>query len=442
MRSWRTLSAALSLLAAAAWAGAARADLPEYLKKPEPAYSWKLKEKIDHPQGTVYDLRLVSQTWEDITWEHQLQVYQPKGVEPARTMLLWNTGGSAKADGIAMAMEMAKKVKAPVAFLYHIPNQPLFDGKTEDALIAETFMRYVKTKDENWPLLFPMVKSVVKAMDALQEFSKQEWKEPVESFIITGGSKRGWTSWLTGASDRRVKAIAPMVIDTLNMPEQLPHQLESFGGKYSEQIADYTTRGLTEMGKTPEGKRLFEMVDPYSYRDKLGLPKMLILGNNDPYWSTDALNLYWDGLKGDKWVVYVPNAGHNLQQKTAGGADLTRARNGLAVFARHQITGQALPQLAWKHDDDDGKLRLTVEAKPAPAAARLWVAEAPTHDFRKAEWKEQAATFKDGSVVGEVGPPAKGCLAFYGELEYEADGLRYYLSTQLRIAGKPVSQEK
>src|SRR5262249_44914936 len=161
----------------------------------------------------------------------------------------------------------------------------------------ETFVRYVKTKDENWPLLFPMVKSVVKAMDALQEFSKQEWKEPVESFIITGGSKRGWTSWLTGASDRRVKAIAPMVIDTLNMPEQMPHQLESFGGKYSEQIADYTTRGLTELSKTPEGKRLLEMVDPYSYRDKLGLPKMLILGNNDPYWSTDALNLYWDGLK-------------------------------------------------------------------------------------------------------------------------------------------------
>src|SRR5262245_53028710 len=221
MRSWRTLSAALALLAAAAWAGAARADLPEYLKKPEPAYSWKLKEKIDHPQGTVYDLRLVSQTWEDITWEHQLQVYQPKGVEPARTMLLWNTGGAAKADGIAMGMEIARKVKAPVAFLYHIPNQPLLDGKTEDALIAETFVRYVKTKDENWPLLFPMVKSVVKAMDALQEFSKQEWKEPVESFIITGGSKRGWTSWLTGASDRRVKAIAPMVIDTLNMPEQM-----------------------------------------------------------------------------------------------------------------------------------------------------------------------------------------------------------------------------
>ncbi len=180
------------------------------------------------------------------------------------------------------------------------------------------------------------------------------------------------------------------------------------------------------------------MVDPYSYREKLTQPKMLLLGNNDPYWSADALNLYWDGLKGDKWVVYVPNAGHNLQQKLkAGGTDHSRAGNGLAAFARAQVAGKALPQLAWKHDDADGKLRLKVDAKPAPAAARLWVAEAPTRDFRKADWVEKPAELKDGTVLGEVAAPTKGCLAFYGELDYELDGIRYNLSTQLRIAGKP-----
>jgi PhoPQ-activated pathogenicity-related protein len=338
-------------------------------------------------------------------------------------------------------MELAKKIQAPCAFLYHIPNQPLFDGKTEDTLIVETFLRYLKTQDESWPLLFPMVKSVVKAMDAVQAFSKEEWKEPVESFIVSGASKRGWTTWLTGASDPRVKAIIPMVIDTLNMKAQMPHQLESFG-QFSEMIGDYTEKGLTSPKDTPETRRLFELVDPYSYRDKLTLPKLLINGNNDPYWTVDALNLYWDGLKGDKWVLYVPNAGHNLRQKGPTSGEYARTVNGIATFVRHQMKNNPMPQLQWKHDDAEGKMRLTVTAKPAPQAARLWISQAPTLDFRKAEWKESAATLTDGTVTGTVAPPEKGCLAFYGELEYEEDGLRYYLSTQIRVAGKPLPPQK
>jgi PhoPQ-activated pathogenicity-related protein len=431
------LAAAIGCLGAAP----ARADLHDYVTRPEPAYHWDLKQKIDDPRGTIYDLELVSQTWHDITWKHQLQVYQPKGVEPTRTLLLWNTGGHASPGNIALAMELARRLKAPVAFLYNIPNQPLLGGKKEDGLIAETFIRYLGTKDETWPLLLPMVKSVVKAMDALQAFAKQEWHQPVEGFLVTGASKRGWTTWLTAAADDRVKAIAPMVIDTLNMPAQLPHQFESFGGKYSEQIGDYTGRGLTAVAGTPAGKRLFELVDPYAYRARLTLPKLIINGNNDPYWSTDATNLYWDGLRPPKWLLYVPNAGHNLQQKTAAGPDHSRVLNTLLAFARHQIAGKPMPELSWKHDDADGKLRLRVTCKPGPRGARLWVAEAPTRDFRKADWKERPAANHDGTVVGEVEPPKTGCLAFYGEVDYEFEGMPYTLSTQLRIAGKPVPKE-
>jgi PhoPQ-activated pathogenicity-related protein len=414
----------------------ARADLPEYVKRPESVYAWRLKEKISQPDGTIYDMELVSQVWQGITWKHQLQVYQPKDTAPQATMLLWNTGGTANKRNMTLGMELAKRTQAPCAFLYGIPNQPLFGDKKEDALIALTFVKYLTTKDENWPLLFPMVKSVVKAMDALEEFSGKEWKAPVKQFIISGASKRGWTTWLTATVDKRVKAIAPLVIDTLNMKAQMPHQLEAFG-TYSEEIGDYTQNGLTALPDTPAANRLLKMVDPYSYREKLKLPKMIINGNNDDYWTVDALNLYWDGLEGPKWLLYVANAGHNLQQKDENSKpDSSRVLNGLSVFVRAQMTDQALPQLKWKHDDQNGRLRLTVDGSPAPSGARLWVARAPTQDFRKAQWTSQPATLDGSQVLGEVDRPAEGFVAFYAELDYQLEKLPYHLSTQLRVAGK------
>jgi PhoPQ-activated pathogenicity-related protein len=436
MSSYRRLGAGLWLaaLVGGLTGPAARAGLVEYVQKPDTAFKWELKGKTTQGAFTVYDLRLVSQVWEGITWEHQLQVYRPTEGSAGGTVFLWNTGGSASPGNQTFALQLAKRLRMPCAFLYHIPNQPLLDGKKEDALIAETFVRYLNTRDEDWPLLFPMVKSVVKAMDVVQALAKQEWKEPVKDFVVSGASKRGWTAWLTAAADPRVKAVAPAVIDTLNMRAQMPHQLESYG-RYSDMIADYTRAGLVPMPDTPEAKRLWGMVDPWVYRDKLRLPKCIINGANDPYWTVDALNLYWDDLKGDKWVMYVPNAGHNLQQQTATGRDFGRALNGLTAFARHQATDRPLPRLRWKHDETDGKLRLTVTASPAPKGARLWVADAPTRDFRPAKWVEQAAQVEGETVTGLVDVPAKGCRAFFAELDYAIDDLPYHLSTQVRVAG-------
>src|SRR5262245_32604495 len=317
---------------------AARADLFDYVKKPEKAYAWKKVKNAKTSAGTAYTLRLTSQTWHDIVWEHDLLVVVPPKAAPKATMLLWNQGGKPSPGSIALAFDLAGKTRAPVAFLYGIPNQPLLGNRKEDALIAETFVRYLKTGDASWPLLFPMTKSLVRAMDALQEFAKQEWKAEVKSFVVTGGSKRGWTSWLTAAADPRVKAVAPLVIDTLKMYKQMPHQLMSFG-KYSDMIKDYTNTGLVPMPKTSEAKALWKMVDPWAYREKLTMPKMIINGTNDPYWAQDALNLYWKDLQGDKWVLYVPNAGHNLAQKKPGSKaeDHTRVLNTMAAFARHEI---------------------------------------------------------------------------------------------------------
>jgi PhoPQ-activated pathogenicity-related protein len=195
------------------------------------------------------------------------------------------------------------------------------------------------------------------------------------------------------------------------------------------------------MPKTPEAKKLWHMVDPYAYRDKLLMPKLIINGTNDPYWTLDALNIYWDDLKGEKYVLYVPNAGHNLQQKIGERVDASRAQRTLAAFTRHQITGRPMPKMQWKMAEKGGSLRVTVQSSPAPLAARWWVADATTKDFRKAKWTDRPATLRDGSIVGQVGAPSAGCRAIFAEMDFEIDGIRYTLSSQLRIIGKPAKKD-
>ena len=52
---------------------------------------------------------------------------------------------------------------------------------------------------------------------------------------------------------------------------------------------------------------------------------------------------------------------------------------------------------------------------------------------RSPEWRQENLRVADGRVIGEVTRPDQGRLAFFGELEYEVDGVSYTLSTQMRM---------
>ena len=92
------------------------------------------------------------------------------------------------------------------------PTNRFYEGRREDDLIAYTFDQYLKTGDATWPLLFPMVKSAVRGMDAVQALAQKEFDQKIERFVVSGASKRGWTTWLSAAVDARVQAIAPRVL--------------------------------------------------------------------------------------------------------------------------------------------------------------------------------------------------------------------------------------
>ena len=272
----------------------------------------------------------------DIVWKHQLFIYKPSHLKKdVSEAILYIDGGSWR-DSLAeppppdqklpnaalLIASAAESAEVPVAVLLQVPEEPIFNGLREDGIISYTFTKFLETNDPEWPALLPMVKSAVRAMDTVQTYARNHWQIEIQHFLVTGASKRGWTTWLTAAVDPRVNALAPMVIDMLNMGPQMALQMMSFGG-FSERIHEYTDKGLQKFLLTPNGGALQAIVDPYSYREQLRQPKIIMLGTNDPYWPVDALNVYWDGLEGEKYILYEPNGLHGLRNYPRMIGDLT-----------------------------------------------------------------------------------------------------------------------
>lgn len=404
--------------------------LMDYVNAEDDSFSWKIRSR-DHQDGCdIFDVDLTSQKWQGFTWKHAMSAFVPENIRHTDTVLLFITGGAIgnrpDQGDLRMGTQLAKLAQTPCVFLHQVPNQPLLGDRVEDDLISETFLRYLDTKDKKWPLLFPMAKSAVRAMDAIEELAEQEYGGTIKKFVVTGASKRGWTTWLSAVADKRVAGIAPIVIDTLNLRSQMEHQKETWG-EYSEQIIDYSSKGLIELMHDDPKNPLWRWVDPYTYRNQLKLPKLLINGTNDRYWVVDAMNLYWDDLVGEKHVLYVPNAGHGL------GDGKKDALTTLAVFTQHVAMGKSLPDLSWKHDDAGDQLRLTVRSVESPEDVQLWVAHAETKDFRPSKWTATSITkSNEGAFVALVDQPKSGHVAIYAEATYKIGPISYGLSTQIR----------
>jgi PhoPQ-activated pathogenicity-related protein len=408
--------------------------LKSYLTNGDANYSWELKDSANLGSTKAYQVLLTSQKWRGIKWTHQLTIIIPVTVQYDGA-LFFITGGSNKDELPNWSKDdklwpvlgtIAIKNKAVVALIKQVPNQPFFDGKTEDELITYTLNEFRKDKDYSWPLLFPMVKSAVKGMDAVQEIVAQKTKHKINNFVISGASKRGWTTWLSSAiDDKRVKAIGPMVIDMLNMPKTLSYQFETYG-EYSDQIEDYVKIGIPQSTESPDGKAITAMVDPYSYRTKLTVPKMIFVATNDPYWTADAIKHYFGQIPGKNLIHYVPNAGHDL----AGGK---QALEGLSAFFGLTLQNKEYPVSTWNVEKGKDGFELTVQAKPEELVeAAIWATTSADRDFRNNLWLTRRVKLEGSTAKYTIPYVKKGYQAFYMDLKYkDPNGGTYTVSTRI-----------
>ena len=424
--------------------------LKEFVKNVDDSYRFDVVEQRKIGASRVARLHMVSQTWKEVAWKHVVWVVVPnKAIEnpqskTSRSAILLVDGGGWRAEwGENAPAQMEPKAEfqvlkgiaeatgSPAIVVSQVPFQPMFGGLNEDALIAETFKRFIQGEGEDWPLLMPMVRSAVRAMDTAQKYAKDEHKLDIETFTITGASKRGWTTWLTSAVDPRIHALAPMVIDMLNMPVQMKHQLATWGA-YSEQIEDYTALSLQKFMSTPKGESLIRVVDPYRYRDRIEQPKLLIFGTNDRYWPLDACNQYWSDLRGDKYLLYTPNQGHSIR-------DISRLAGSICALHKSRCGELTLPKLDWKTGIKDNKIHLEMMCDTIPQDTAIWVAKSKTRDFREATWNSlPAKAIGDKHHGAEVELDSDEYVAAFGEWVFEAGPLPAFFSTNV-VIGKPLA---
>lgn len=352
-------------------------ELYKYLAKKETVFAHRIVREDEN--GTT--IELTSQTWQGKPWRHTILLRQPKKLAKKGTGILFITGDGPRDGDYRQLAFVTEATGMPVAMLFDIPNQPLWDMK-EDDLIAHTFQKYLETGDSDWPLLFPMTKSALRAMDAVEATTKNS-DNPLSKFVVTGASKRGWTTWFIGAAkDKRVIGIAPMVYDNLNVARQMPHQIAQWG-KYSEQIEDYTRRGLQAQLATDKGRKLASIIDPYSYLSNIKVPILVVTGANDRYWTVDAMSQYWKDLKQPKWAKVVPNVGHDL----GGGLE---AANTIGAFARSLAGAFAMPKPTWSIGKKQGAYAINVGSDTPYEEVRIWLATSDTTDFRDSKWSVTA----------------------------------------------------
>ena len=403
--------------------------LQGYVAHPDTGYRWTPVERIQSERWIIDHLQLASQTWREHLWTHHIRLVRPKQVRNPDIAFLFIGGDGEGNEQIAMLKQLAERAGAVTAVVTDIPNQPFYEGRREDALIAYSLDRYLHTGDTTWPLLFPMVKGAVRAMDAVQAFARQSYGQRITRFVVAGASKRGWATWLTAAVDPRVEGIAPLVFDMLNFSAQTEWARKMYG-QQSEKIHDYTDLGLVKKDETPRMTQLRRWIDPYTYRERYTMPKLLLLGTNDAYWTVDALRHYWQELPEPKLLFQTPNAGHDL----AGGQE---AQQSLAAFFQMIADGALLPSLHWQFEEaEQGVAKIAVSLDHPIETFRLWTADSQDRDFRNDQWTSRELAIEPGNAkaLADVPAPDAGYRAYLVEALLNAvTGHSYRLSTEARV---------
>jgi len=429
----------------AATARASETALDRYVAAPDSSFAWSVSKNLPAGDATATLIDLTSQRWlteqevEQPLWKHWLVVVSPRTVSSDIALLFISGGRNDRNPPSAPSpwlVDAARDTGSVVAELRMVPNQPVVfkddparKPRLEDDFIAYTWKHFLVTGDDRWPARLPMTKSAVRAMDAITAFAASDagGGHRVGRFVVSGASKRGWTTWTTAAVDTRVIAIAPAVIDLLNVEASFAHHFRAYGA-WSDAVKDYEEQGIMDWMGTPRFRALMRIEDPYEYRERLTMPKLLVNASGDQFFLPDSSRFYLDKLRGETHVRYVPNTSHAL--------DKSDALETVQAFYAAVVRGAARPEFTWAFEKDGS---IKVVAKDRPDSVTLWQAANPdARNFRLdaigPAYRPTVLTPSGPNTwIARVQKPAKGWTAFFVELTFASGKYPLKLTTAIRV---------
>lgn len=463
---------ALSLACASAWNFTTPLD--EYVALPDPSYTYyDTGNTIKGPGFTGYILNMTSQTWltyNDVSrsvWWHYLVVIVPDKVQFTDTATIWVTGGSntdgypnIQSEDIQVSAALALTDHIITAALFQIPNQPIVFAadpthaeRSEDAMVAFTWYHYININSSEpfWLARLPMTKAVVRAMDTVTSYVAEKFQHDVSQFIIAGASKRGWTTWTTAAVDLRVIAIVPMVMDALNFIPNIHHFWRAYGG-WTFALNDYYDLNFTRQIDLPATAQMFGVVDPYVYRSRLTMPKLVVDAGGDEFFMPDDNHYWWDEMPGEKHILFIQDAEHSL------ATGIQEIIPSVAAFVWGVLNNSPRPSMTWDWYNGTEYGNLTVYTSEQPLKVTVWYADTiqderrdwrlvtgqnpcPTivvsgYCFQPVLWfKDKVPTIvNDTTYTVTMDAPEMGWRAFFITVEFPGTGIsNYRFSTQVVI---------
>ena len=377
-------------------------------------FNWKF---LSQGRG-VTTLQLTSQKWKGTTWLHRVDIYRPRKGQFRDAAALFLTTQKLPLDSLT-GQRAADAIGAPFVIVYDVPNQPLW-GKTENKLFGYSVSRAVESGDGSWSLAFPMARTAVRALDAVDAYNAKTKAPKVKRWLMIGFSKRGLATWLA-ATDPRVKGLVSLAYNNLNTPKQAAAQRADWG-QLSPKLKPYLENGVEQAMATPRGQAILATWDPYYFRAQLNKPKLVVDATGNDYWTLSAFDQYAGDLPSVTNFLMVAGADHymvNAFNQVFGAA---------TAWCHWTLSGKTLPRPRLTRAGNNWKF-----AAPNAKSATLHYARSQTNDFRGAKWQSVPMRKNQSGAWETMMPNGAGKIAVFAAGDWRDGNLTLPLSSRVIV---------